>query len=92
MDNQQFNTAELEQLRLRQIKTNKSKILIREIIINLIFLYVLFVACYANCGDKSFSYNTQIYETFKEFKNVSNFIFEENVFISILLIIKLLEI
>lgn len=71
MDNQQFSNAELEQLRLKQIKINKSKILIREIIINLIFLYVLFVACYANSGEKAYSYNSKIHLMFNDFKSVS---------------------
>ena len=61
---------EIEELKIKQSKRNKSKKLTREIFINIIFVFVLFVACYSNRDDNAFSYNTHIKALFQDYKLV----------------------
>ena len=61
---------EIEELKIKQTKRKKSKKLTREIVLNIIFLYVLFVACYSNRDDNAFSYNTHLKSIFKEYNDV----------------------
>jgi hypothetical protein len=64
---------ELEQLKIKQAKRVKSKQLTREIVINLIFVLVLFITCYSNRDDNAYSYNIHLKTIFKEFNDVSCF-------------------
>ena len=62
--------AEIEELKIKQRKIKKSKQLTREIVLNIIFLYVLFVACYSNRDDNAYSYNIHLKSTFNDYSNV----------------------
>ena len=67
--------AQIEELKIKQAKRRKAKQLTREIVLNLIFLYVLFVACYSNRDDNAYSFGTKLKSTFKEFDQVDLFIY-----------------
>ena len=65
-----LTAAEIEELKIKQRKRKKSKQLTREIVLNIIFLYVLFVACYSNRDDNAFSYNINLKSIFKDYSDV----------------------
>jgi hypothetical protein len=50
------------------IKIKKSKILIKELLLNLIFLYVLFATTYMNMGENIYFSNHQIKIALEEYK------------------------
>lgn len=65
---------EIEQLKIKQTKRTKAKQLIREIVVNIVFVYVLFVACYSNRDETAFNYSTHLKTVFQDFDNVCHFI------------------
>jgi hypothetical protein len=69
-DSPTLTEIEIEELKIKQTKRKKSKKLTREIVFNIIFLYVLFVACYSNRDDNSFSYGTHLKSIFQEYNDV----------------------
>ena len=69
-DSRSLSKIEIEEIKIKQTKRKKSKKLTREIVLNIIFLYVLFVACYSNRDDNSFPYNTHLKTIFNEYDNV----------------------
>ena len=62
--------VEIEELKIKQTKRNKSRKLTREIFVNLIFVIVLFIACYTNRDDNAYSYNTHLKSIFEDYKQV----------------------
>lgn len=66
---------ELEQLKIKQSKRIKSKKLTREIVVNLIFVVVLFCTCYSNKENNAFAYNSHLKTTYKEYNDVTVFFF-----------------
>jgi hypothetical protein len=69
-DSPTLTEIEIKELKIKQTKRKKSKKLTREIVFNIIFLYVLFVACYSNRDDNSFSYGTHLKSIFQEYNDV----------------------
>ena len=74
-DSPTLTEIEIEELKIKQTKRKKSKRLTREIVFNIIFLYVLFVACYSNRDDNAFSYGTHLKSIFQEYNDVLNHFF-----------------
>ena len=64
------NQRQADEQKLVQIKRTKSKKLTKEIALNLIFLYVLFVACYSNRDENSFNYGHHLKSIFQGYDNV----------------------
>ena len=69
-DSPALNEIEIEEIKIKQTKRKKSKKLTREIVLNIIFLYVLFVACYSNRDENAFSYNAHLKSIFQEYDQV----------------------
>lgn len=68
-----FSNAELSEIKLKQSKRKKSKQLLKEIIINFVFLYVLFVACYSNRDENYFTYAGHLKTIFNDYNDVMKF-------------------
>ena len=66
---------EIEQLKIKQTKRTKAKQLTREIVVNIIFVYVLFVACYSNRDEAAYNYSTHLKSLFQDFDNVFHLVF-----------------
>ena len=66
MDLDEFN---LKKLKLN--KLNKSRKLTREIFVNLLFLFVLFITAFTNIDGNTYFYKEQIRKTFSTYKNVN---------------------
>ena len=65
------NEKILDENKKRQLKLKKAKNLIQEIIINFLFLFVLFAACYSNTNQNSYHYNEHLKQTFISDTSVS---------------------
>ena len=70
--------------KLKQMKINKCHKIIREIVFNVIFIWVLFVISYTNRNENSFNYKNRIQNSFAGYKNVIiNLNLTENILITI---------
>ncbi len=65
-----YSQEALKELKKEQIKRNRSKQLIRELIFNAMFLWILFVVSYSNKDINSFNYKRAIENTFKTYDAV----------------------
>ena len=65
-----FNKNQDNYLREVQIKRTKSKKLLKEIFVNLISLYVLYMACYSNRDENTYNYVQEIKTIFRGYEKV----------------------
>jgi hypothetical protein len=68
-----YSQESLRELKKEQMKRNRSKQLIRELIFNGMFLWILFVVSYSNKDIDSFNYKSGIENTFKTYDAVRLF-------------------
>lgn len=59
-------------IRITQMKRTLSKKLLRDIFINMVFLYVLYSAFYSDRNENIYNYNKHIKSTFNQYQNVNN--------------------
>ena len=69
-ETQNLDKEKLIEERLKQMKIKKCQKIIREIIFNFIFIWVLIVICYTNRNQNSFNYQNMIKNMFGGYKNV----------------------
>ena len=66
----QFTQENLNQFKLKQKKINKCHKIIKEILFNFMFIWVLFVNFYSSRNANSFNYYELILKNFNEYQNV----------------------
>ena len=70
MRKSQYTNQELELAKLKRKKINKCQKIIREILFNFMFIWILFVVSYSNRNSSSFYYQSQIAKTFSVYSDV----------------------
>ena len=67
----EYSLQYLREVKKEQIKRNRSKQLIKEIIFNAMFLSILFIVAYSTKDKQSFNYKNSIYSTFDKYNQVT---------------------
>ena len=65
-----MSEKELDILRAKQEKINKSRKIVREILLNFIFVGILFTVIYSNLDKNKYYYQSQISSTFSGYSDV----------------------
>jgi len=68
-----YSQESLRELKKEQLKRNRSKQLIRELVFNAMFLWILFVVSYSNKDINSFNYKSGLENAFKTYDDVKLF-------------------
>ena len=66
----EFDKVLLNEMKIKQSKINKCQHLLKQILLNFVFLSVLFLYSYLNINANAYNYHNQIKNTFSSFKNV----------------------
>ena len=66
----EFDKDLLNEMKIKQSKKNKCQHLLKQILLNFVFLSVLFLYSYLNINANAYNYQNQIKNTFSSYKNV----------------------
>ena len=66
----EFDKVLLNEMKIKQSKLNKCQHLLKQILLNFVFLWVLFQYSYLNINANAYNYQNQIKTKFSSYKNV----------------------